>query len=109
MYQDMAREVHLKLLEYVKLILQPSITPGGDEAECPTKLQVTMEGKFPKMPVITSGGKQWKVDLEEMLREYLTVYYSTWLSNTCHHSPLISEQNWLQLIDKACSIWEPHI
>ena len=69
-----------------------------------------MEGEFSKMPVITSGGKQQKVDLEEMLREYLTVHYSTWLSKTCHHSPLISEQNWFQLIDEGMfHLGAPHI
>ena len=90
-YADLTRSIQLKLMEYLKPLLDPlqntSSTPSQNMAQPPvillgnilgmltnSKLSIERQDGFPVMPDVND--KALKENLEDLVRRYLTAHYS---------------------------------
>ena len=91
MHTDLADEIQVKLLDYVKTLSQPGPatvgTSNGTSQQIDTppalptgnkkaRYKLESEDGFPKVPLLTEDDKLTKSVVEDILRQFLTEHYS---------------------------------
>ena len=77
MYADQAQDIQRKLLEYTKLLQQP--TEVAIPIDRPD-LVIQMHNGLPVMPAELENGEQKKGELEDLIQWYLNAHYSKYIS-----------------------------